>query len=254
MPAPLASRRFRPGLPATLLLVLGLPLFVWLGIWQLDRAGQRTAQLTQQQALAQAPAVAVDELGVAPAEHQRVRLDGRFDAAHSFILDNRSRDGQVGAELLQPFFDIPSGRWLLVNRGWQPWPDRQLPLALDTPRERLQLTARVAHPPAQPFPSAQPRDEGWPKRLQRVEMAALWALLERDGVGYPLRLEPGPAALRVDWPTSGMSTGRHLGYAFQWFALAAAVLGLWLFVGLKPAGAAPARPPSRPASDPERPA
>ncbi|MFC3608091.1 SURF1 family protein [Stutzerimonas tarimensis] len=253
MPGPLAPLRFRPGLPASLLLLLGLPLFVWLGLWQLDRAEQRSARQSLLEQQATAPAQPLASLQEPFEARQRVRLDGRFDADHSFILDNRSRDGQVGAELLQPFFDIPSGRWVLLNRGWQAWPDRHLPLPMDTPRERLRLTAWVAHPQAQPFRLPPPSSGEWPLRLQHIEMEAVWALLERDGVGYELRLEAGPAAYRVDWPGSAMTVGRHLGYAFQWFALAAAVLGLWLYVGLRPAGSEPPRPPPRPASEPRTP-
>jgi cytochrome oxidase assembly protein ShyY1 len=58
---------------------------------------------------------------------RRVRLHGQFDAAHSLLLDNRQRDGKVGVELLQPFQDQAAGLWLLVNRGWLPWPDRRTP-------------------------------------------------------------------------------------------------------------------------------
>ena len=44
-------------------------------------------------------------------------------------------------ELLQPFYDQASGLWVLLNRGWLPWPDRRTPVQFDTPDGVLQLNA-----------------------------------------------------------------------------------------------------------------
>ena len=97
-----------------------------LGGWQLQRADEKSALLASQEARRQAPAQPIGELErSADPAFQRVLLRGYFDAEHSLLLDNRTRDGRVGVELLQPFYDQPSGLWLLLNRGWLPWPDRR---------------------------------------------------------------------------------------------------------------------------------
>src|SRR5690606_37608141 len=117
-----AMSGFKPGLLPTLLVLSMLPVLVWLGFWQLERGEQKREMLAQQDAQAQATPLspAEVELMASPA-YSRVYLQGSFDAEHSFLLDSRTRDGKVGVELLQPFQDQPSGRWVIVNRGWIPW-------------------------------------------------------------------------------------------------------------------------------------
>lgn len=224
--------RFKPGwLPSLLVLAL-LPLLLWLGVWQLER-GEQKRDLLDQQAARRGELLSPAEIAqLTDPAFSRVRLQGRFDAEHSFLLDSRTRDGQVGVELLQPFFDEPSGTWVLVNRGWLPWPDRRVAPQFDTPEQALTLTAWVYAPSRPPFVFSARDAEGWPRLINHVELPALWQLQERDGVTYELRLEPGPHAYRADWPVTSMSPQQHTGYAVQWFALAAALLALFIYFGV----------------------
>lgn len=230
-------RGFRPGwLPSLLVLAL-LPALCALGGWQLQRAAEKRALLAAAASASAAPPLAVAELERldAPA-FRRVRLQGRFDAAHSLLLDNRQRVGRPGVELLQPFLDRPSGRWLLVNRGWLPWPDRRTPPAFATPDGELSLLASVYRPPGAAFLLGDGAPgTGWPRLVNAVDGAALWRELRRAGPAVELRLAPGPASYLGDWPLASIGPERHLGYAVQWFALAATLLGLYLWFGVRQA-------------------
>lgn len=230
------AARFRPGLLPSLLVLALLPLLIGLGSWQLQRAGEKRLLLAEQAARSQAPALDLRELETGDPAFRRVRLVGAFDAAHSLLLDNRQRGGRVGVELLQPFLDRPSGRWVLVNRGWLPWPDRRVPPAFDTPAGELSLLATVYRPPGAAFLLGEAGSTvGWPRLVNAVDAPALWRELRRDGLGDELRLQPGPASYVGDWPAVNMGPEKHLGYAVQWFALAATLLGLYLWLGLKQA-------------------
>lgn len=225
--------RFKPGLLPSLLVLALLPLLLWLGVWQLQRGEQKT-ELLERQAASQAELLTPAQIEQrADPAFSRVQLQGRLDAEHSFLLDSRTRDGQVGVELLQPFFDEPSGRWVLVNRGWIPWPDRRVAPQFDTPSQPLMLTAWVYAPSRPPFIFKHRMAEGWPRLINHVEVPALWTLLDRSGVAHELRLEQGPAAYRADWPVTSMSPQQHTGYAVQWFALAAALLALFIYWGAR---------------------
>ena len=145
-------KHFRPGLVPSLVVALLLPLLVSLGFWQLARGEQKKLLMDSYAERRAGEPVAVAELlHSADPAFRRVSLHGHFDAEHSVLLDNRQRDGKVGVELLQPFLDQASGQWLLVNRGWLPWPDRRTPPAFSTPEQALSLIAwvyvalRVAH-------------------------------------------------------------------------------------------------------------
>ena len=150
------------------------------------------------------------------------------------LLDNRTRDGRVGVELLQPFYDQPSGLWLLLNRGWLPWPDRRTPVSFSTPAGALQLQAWIYVAPGESFQlQADQPGNAWPQLLTRVDAGALWRQLGRAGWPYELRLLPGPAAYQADWAVVAMGPEKHLGYAVQWFALAVALACLFIYFGIR---------------------
>jgi hypothetical protein len=71
----------------------------------------------------------------------------------------------------------------------------------------------------------------WPHLLTAVDPAGLWQLLGREGFAHELRLEPGPASYRLGWPVVAMGPEKHLGYAVQWFAMATALVLLYLYFG-----------------------
>ncbi|MEO4047984.1 SURF1 family protein [Pseudomonas sp. CAU 1711] len=225
---------FRPGWLPSIAVALLLPLLLGLGLWQLARAEEKRALLEGFAAREQAAPMSVTELERhADLAHLRIRLSGQFDERHSLLLDNRQRDGRVGVELLQPFYDQASGLWLLVNRGWLPWPDRRTPPQFTTPEQPLELVARVHVPLGEAFQlGADPAGGDWPRLITAVQPERLWRQLGRGGMAYEVRLEPGPAAYRAEWPVVAMGPEKHNGYAVQWFALAAALLGLYLYLGI----------------------
>ncbi|WDY58134.1 SURF1 family protein [Pseudomonas sp. PSKL.D1] len=226
-------RPFRPGWIPTLVVLALLPGLIALGCWQLGRADEkRTLLATYAERSADAPLATTQLLQSEDPAFRRVHLYGLFDAAHSVLLDNRMRDGQAGVELLQPFHDQASGLWLLINRGWLPWPDRRVPVNFDTPTQPLALDASVYVATGSMF-QLHPDPEGgqWPHLLTAVAPTHLWQQLDREGFAHELRLAPGPAAYRLDWPVVAMGPEKHLGYTVQWFALAAALVLLYLYFG-----------------------
>ncbi len=225
--------RFRPGMAPTLVVLALLPLLVFLGFWQLGR-GEQKRVLLQSYAERQvaAPVTVGQLLNLDDPAFRRVQLRGHFDGQHSLLLDNRVRDGQVGVELLQPFQDQASGQWLLLNRGWLPWPDRRTPPAFTTPDQPLNINAWVYVAPGETFQlHADPAAAQWPRLLTALHPQALWAELERSGFAFELRAEAGPATYETQWPVVAMGPEKHVGYAVQWFAMALALLGLYLYLG-----------------------
>ncbi|MGE8066882.1 SURF1 family protein [Pseudomonas sp. NPDC089569] len=226
-------KRFRPGIVPSLAVALLLPLLVSLGFWQLSRGAEKSALLqSYAERRAAEPMASVELQHSTDPAFRRVLLHGRFDAVHSLLLDNRQRGGKVGVELLQPFQDQATGLWLLVNRGWLPWPDRRTPPQFTTPTDALSLDAWVYVAPGATFQlHADPSTSTWPKLLTAVDPGTLWTALERKGFAYELRAEPGPATYQADWPVVAMGPEKHIAYAVQWFAMAIALFGLYLYLG-----------------------
>lgn len=224
---------FRPGVVPTLVVLLLLPVLVYLGFWQLGRGEQKRQLLASYAERRVAPPVPLLELlGAEDPAFRRLRLYGHFDAEHSLLLDNRLHDGQAGVELLQPFLDQTSGRWLLVNRGWLPWPDRRTPPVFSTPEQSLSLDAWVYVSPGAVFQlHADPAAARWPRLITAVAPEALWAELDRSGFNHEVRQESGPGAYLTAWPVVAMGPEKHQGYAVQWFAMALALFALYLYFG-----------------------
>jgi cytochrome oxidase assembly protein ShyY1 len=226
-------KRFAPGWLPTLVVLALLPLLVFLGFWQLGRGEEKRVMLHHYAERRAAEPVALGQLlDSADPAFRPVRLYGQFDAGHSLLLDNSTREGRVGIELLQPFQDQASGLWVLLNRGWMPWPDRRTPPAFNTPTQPTTVDAWVYVPSGATFQlHADSAHAPWPRLVTAIHPDPLWAELGREGFAQELRMTSGPGAYRLDWPVVAMGPEKHLGYAVQWFAMATALLGLYLYLG-----------------------
>jgi surfeit locus 1 family protein len=212
-----------------------------LGLWQLDRAAQKTAlQESIDAAARMAPldgsALSRDARAATAQHHRHVVLRGRWSAAHTVFLDNRQLgDGHPGFFVVTPLV-LDDGRAVLVQRGWTARDARErtrLP-EIATPGGDVMLAGRIAPPPA---------------RLYEFEAQASGRIrqnLDLDGFARetglalaPLSvLQTAPAApidepsLRRDWPPPALGVAKHHGYAFQWFGLSALVVFLYVWFQL----------------------
>jgi len=228
-----------------------------LGNWQARRA-QEKLELQQQreaadrQAPAAVPPVLLAEADVQALAGRRASVTGELLDDHSVYIDNRTHKGIAGFHVVTPIKIAGHGRQgaepvhLLVLRGW----------AARDPRERTRL-------PALPSPGGAVTIVGIAQRdlAQALELAAsappgpeqrIWQNLTVDGYRRwsGLGLQPmlirqteparGPEGgfddgLVRDWPQPGLDVDKHRGYAFQWYALAAATAALWIwFVAWRP--------------------
>lgn len=239
--------RFTPGLWPTLAALCFVALTVSLGNWQSARAhAKRDLQARHDAALGEAPLrVGRTLLDIDSALYRRLEVEGVFDDAHTILLDNRILDGVAGYHVLTPLRVTGSRFALLVNRGW---------VAVGPSRERL---------PLPPTPPGSVRLEGLAAdpRTRYVELAdatpqgRVWQNLdfaryaERTGLALqPLLLlqtsDTGDELARA-WPRPDAGVAMHVGYAFQWYGLAATLVVLWLVTNLRRDPAAPRRPDRR---------
>lgn len=217
----------------TLLCLLTFPVLMALGFWQLDRADQKRAREAALDAVRAQPPASLPGTDLAEIEEQRrLLLQGHYLAGRNWLLDNRQRDGQVGYEVITPF-RLTDGRILLVNRGWvaagKNRADRPDPPA---PSGEHTLFARWQTPSEHPLLDGRPAEAEWPKVIVAIEPEAMADALAQPVLGHYARLDEGsPGALRTEWQNLEVSAAKHLGYAVQWFAMAAAVV-IWLTVTL----------------------
>ncbi|MFZ1625642.1 MAG: SURF1 family protein [Gammaproteobacteria bacterium] len=219
---------------AILLMLISTALFSSLGTWQLGRAEEKRAIFA---AYAQGTAEAMREglSGVDASEqrYQLLRLQGHYDTGHQLLLDNMSHAGQSGYHVLTPF--ITAGGSVLVNRGWVPADgDRRLLPNIDVSSQPRTLTGRIdrlPQPALRLAPATDYTGMPWPRRLLFPTTAEVSAQ-----TGYPLRdfqllLNPAEAdGFLRDWRPALMTPETHLGYAIQWFGLAATAVVVFVIL------------------------
>ncbi|MGH8503012.1 MAG: SURF1 family protein [Gammaproteobacteria bacterium] len=223
-----------PGVAAAIL----TGLFIALGVWQLNRAQEKQAILeTYALRNQQSPEELTLPLKDKPWwRYRRVEVTGHFTANRQFLLDNQVNHGRVGYNVLTPL-RVTGNRGVLVDRGWIPLgSSRDERPEIPVTSARVRLRAMVFVPYARGF-SLGGMDEGetgWPRRVQFIDFERMGARVDLALAGVALRLDPqSPYCYRCEWQLTPFSPARHLGYAVQWFALAVAVLVIFIVVNLK---------------------
>jgi surfeit locus 1 family protein len=247
------NRVFRASAWMTVLAFSAVVLFALLGRWQWHRAAEKRALVAAFDAGLHSGA---SELGArslaATPRYTLLRLRGHYDGAHQFLLDNISRDGAVGYEVLTPFV-LEDGRILVVNRGWlplpggrrEPLPDVKLPpapataLAPATAPLLAEVTGRVDKLPVTALAigrSPPDASTAWPKRTSFPDAAQLGAALGSPVENGQLLLAASePKGYRRDWHpgATGFPPSRHIAYALQWWSFGALALFLYFFMNIE---------------------
>jgi len=220
----------------TLLAAMAVIAFGVLGNWQLGRAGEK--RLLERNFSAGGPAIEYRRLPRDAPRFQRVGLSGRYDPDHQFLLDNRSHESVAGVEVLTPLL-LDDGRAVLVNRGWLPYGRTRQDLpAVVVDGDKRAVVGRIDDLPRPGIWLEAPPAAGWPRLVQYPTMPELSEALGRELEPRQVLLDPGvPDGYVRNWTVPGTTPDRNLGYAVQWFALAALAGAIWFVVSLRKAGA-----------------
>jgi len=233
--------RFRPRLVTTLAAVAGIAATLALAHWQLGRAHEKEALRQRLELLARDAPVALSPAQPAGPElaWRRVTARGSFDPRHAVYIDNRLHRGTVGYHVVMPLA-LGADRFVLVNRGWIAGTgDRSRLPAVTTPPGTVEVSGLAVVPGRRFFELRPDTIEGrvWQnltvERYRReTGIAVLPVMIEQDSA-----LDDG---LVRAWDPPDLGIDRHYGYAFQWSALAVAILVIWVVTNLRrPAHPAP---------------
>ncbi|MFT4825943.1 MAG: surfeit locus 1 family protein [Halioglobus sp.] len=206
------------------------PFLIWLGFWQLDRAQEKSEigkawELRSLQPPTPLAQLVGQESQALP--FSRVLLTGKFVENVVFLLDNKTRNGKFGYEVLS-LFDLEGvDQFVVVNRGWIAGDSARLSLP-EIPHVQglLSVSGHLYIPGDKPYLlEEQTFESGWPKRIQALEMDKISkvARVQVGGPVFPYLVRTDiaqPGALAVDWKIVNVSPQKHNAYAFQWFAMA----------------------------------
>lgn len=210
--------------------VMLIIVFSKLGLWQLDRANQIDDMLK----VFASPASYIEVSDtLTPSLYTAIEATGRYQPDTQILIDNVIVDGRLGYYVISALEFGTRAPLLLVNRGWirknqgeQDLPDITLGQTPVTVRGKSGRLPRVGIRPGVAFaePGSWPRVGVWPTSEE------VSAELDRDVLPFVLLLDADqPSGFVRKWQPQQSGPAKHYGYAFQWFAMAIAVLviGAW---------------------------
>jgi surfeit locus 1 family protein len=235
----MAAYRFKPALAATIAVLVLLPLFVSLGLWQLRRADEKKTLMQQREQRQHAPLLhSNDHWAVEENRYRRVELSGEWDTEQQFLLDNQIFQQQAGYQVLTPLRIAGTQDAVLVNRGW---------VAVGQDRRRLpdvrvdkipaQISGIIDHFPGVGFKlkGAEIPAPSWPAVVQVLDAERLSERLGYRVLPYQVLLPAdAPGGYARDWQQASLNPEKNQGYALQWFSFATVLAGLYLWFGFKP--------------------
>jgi len=235
------GKSFRAGIWPTLAMLVLCVSFARLALWQWDRAGYKQRLLAQYQAQGQRAPVPLDALLRDPTlesfpPYLRISAAGSYDPGRQILLEDMTHDGAVGYEVLTPFLmqgDVSA----LVDRGWVAADEKGNPPDVSVGAAPRQIVASIGLLP-QPglrLGKPAPPSKDWPKLMFYPSFADIRRFFGPRLMTPVLHLEAGQpdGYVRDTTLDVGLTPARHLGYAFQWAALAIAVFVVWLVVNLR---------------------
>ncbi|MGD8588832.1 MAG: SURF1 family protein [Chromatiales bacterium] len=228
--------RFRIQPVPTVIMVLLAPMFIALGLWQLDRADQKRALAHNLEQRRKLPPLLLS--GNLPAaeqlEYRSVTATGRLLNDKTVLIENRKYQGNTGFHVITPLRLSDSNQIVLVNRGWISRQQATDPasIARAEGEQTIRGEAVIPQPPALNLSLAIEPEEAlphWP--FLTLEHYSAWSGLSV----LPFMILQAPddiSGFVRRWPEPRINEGMHIGYAIQWFAFALIALVIWLRLSL----------------------
>jgi cytochrome oxidase assembly protein ShyY1 len=235
----LQNIRKQLNLPMVLFTLLVFSILIKLGLWQSERAVEKTQRLERIEQLSVKKALSLSQ--VLALQDMRdgindlpISLSGEFDSEHIFLLDNQPNKGRLGYRVLQVVHS--NGHAVLVNLGWvQGSIDRnQLPdvkpiTGLHTLLGHVRKVEIGIQLMEQNFSNS-----SWPVRVQQIELDKFSQLIDDKLLPFVVYLDKKEAiGYKKNWQPIVMPPEKHQAYAFQWFSLAIAWLSLMIWAAIK---------------------
>lgn len=214
-------RKYAPPVAGVIFVVV----FILLALWQLDRAAEKTALLELFES--EAPYARANDFD-SLIEFDRIQVDGTFLVDRQILIDNIIQNSRPGYYVITPFRPNSRQPLLLVNRGWVP----KIGLSAETPaidvdtalRTVRGLTGRLPRVGIRPGDSFEGSVD-WPRIAVYPNLDEVATQLEETVLPVVLLLAPEEDDGFVrNWQPNVSGPMTHYGYAFQWSAMAAAVV------------------------------
>ncbi|MFA0809642.1 SURF1 family protein [Microbulbifer epialgicus] len=210
--------------PITIFSAVLLPLLISLGFWQLQRAEEKALIVAEVDSGLSAQPISPVE-GTVLNRFTPVILTGKY-SEEIYFLDNRTRRGRAGYEVLQ-VFNSNDRRWL-INRGWVAMPlSRKIYPEITYPKTMMTIIGFL-HPIDDKYTqtSYKKLDD---RRVQYIDSWFADEIKLTEKLWVVRLTADSHSALETGWNLVNSSPDRHRAYSVQWFSMSIALVILWMF-------------------------
>ena len=229
------NRRFKPGWQMTALALLAIVFFVYLGLWQLQRAQEKKIMLAAHAQLASQNPIHWKPGMVNPKQYEPLVIEGNL-LSETFLLDNQHYQHHFGYDVLTPM-QLNDKTIVLIDRGWVRGDDRRHHFPeIVNPKHVIQLSGQAYYPSKKNWILGQGLEK---KRanlaiVELIDTQLISQFLHKSVYPFIIRLDKTAANGFVrEWPLVSMPPERHNAYAFQWFAMALVLLVIFIGLNMK---------------------
>ena len=230
-----------PSWQGLLVLLLCIPLFIKLGLWQYQKAELGTKiQSSYDRSLDQDALNLPSKLGDLDMwNYKKVKIKGHYETKYQILLDNQVENNVAGFYVITPFKLEGSHDYVLVNRGWIAGGATHTDLpTVSTPDEALEVIGLVWLPSNKIFTlESEPQTNTWSVIWQHMDMARYQKIVPIRILPLVIKLDAKSTAggFVRNWQLPPSKIATNMGYAYQWFGFAIASVLIYLFTSIKKA-------------------
>jgi surfeit locus 1 family protein len=219
----------------TLAAIVGVLATTALGNWQLGRGNDKAALAQRVQVANRDAPIELPGSEVRPEDivWRRLEVRGRFEPKYAIFIDNRILRGVVGYHVMMPLRIEGSERYVLVNRGWVAGTNSRETLPqVTTPAQTVTIEGLATVPGKRFLELSAQVTEGnvWQNLTLERYRAAVPIPLQPVVIQQENNLEDG---LSREWSAPDLGIDKHYAYAFQWYAMAVAIVIIYLVLNVR---------------------
>lgn len=237
----IGSRQFQPSWIGLILVLVTLPILIRLGFWQLSRAQEKEDIIETVEQRKHLPELSLDDaIAMDDADQRKVVFLGEALSQHFVVIDNQKQGSQLGYEVLGIFQPESSTKAVIISRGWLPRKDfyqkvPEIPEFTDAIIKGRLYFSKGDN-------AAVNANAVWEEYDNKSLIGAFdMKTVEEKFTQLGYDVEPFIVRQNADesssfirnWSWFAGTPKKHIAYAVQWFAMALAVLVLFLIMALK---------------------
>lgn len=225
----------RPGWIPTIAAIVGIGLTLSAAYWQYGRAAYKKnlqqAYSERQTAMPVALNAVSAEISAESLEFRKVTANGHYLTAHTIFLDNRTRDGIAGYEVVTPLHLSGRTQLVLVNRGWiRGERERSALPSIDTPTHEISVSGTAIVPSLRILELSGATIEGavW----QNLVLSRYRDVHKLNVMDFIIKQEDvSDDGLLRRWTPPGFGVRTHQIYAVQWLMFSSLILFFYVYYG-----------------------